>query len=166
LPWREITEWVERREQFSRRTGRLFAAWTVFLSCGHFNGHVVTDLDWRPKHGHRPTPEMVEKVRPLLDKADLADSVREHIEQRLPGGWPKPQTGQDCAECVYLPRIVSFEPIGPLTWAGDDERPSREVLTRHLKAAEGHADKLRAQLAEAEAKAAELRRERDKWPHR
>lgn len=161
LPWQKITKWMERSELRSRTTGHPFAAWTVLLSCGHANSHVVTDIAWRPEHGHTPTPDMVEKVRPLLDTDDLADSVREYIEQRLPGGWPEPQTGQDCAACAYSRRIISWQPIGPLTWPGDDERPSRAVLTRRIRAAEAQADQLREQLARAEAGADELRSKLD-----
>jgi len=76
----------------------------------------------------------------------------------------QPQTRVGCADCVCARRIVSFEPIGPLTWPGDEERPSREVLTRKLTAAEEQTGELRARLAEAEGKARELRAERDKLP--
>jgi hypothetical protein len=160
FPWREVAKWLERHERWSSKTGERYASWTILLSCGHVDS-IIADFGWQPEHGHKPQPELAEKMRLLLDRDDVDDSLRQYIELRLPGGWPKPETGAECNDCVYLRRIVSFEPIGPLTWPGDDERPSREVLTRRLHAAEAKADRLREQLAEAEAMAEELKSERD-----
>lgn len=160
-PWREIAKWVERRRE-GWTNGRHWAAWTVLLSCGHVDYYVFTDPDWRPEHGHRPDPEMAEKARRGLARPDLDDRSRRYFEPRLAGEWPEPETGDECAACVCSRRIISFEPLGPLTWPGDSERPSREALTRRLSAAETEADELRERLAKAEAAAAELRVERDR----
>jgi hypothetical protein len=163
-PWREITRWAEREERWSSRTGKRYATWTVLLACGHF-GRVVTDFDWRPEHGHRPQPQKAEKYREWLAKPGGSDVGRLAMEAELLDGCPEPQTRDSCADCVCRRRIVSFKPMGPLTWPGDEERPSREVLTRQLTAAEKEPDKLRARLEEAEARASELRAERDKLPN-
>lgn len=70
-------------------------------------------------------------------------------------GCPTPGTKTECADCVYLRRIVAYKPIGCLGKPKPEQKsakaPSRAALTRRINAAEANTAKLREQLAQAEA---------------
>jgi hypothetical protein len=161
-PWQQITKWVRSHKGYSSDSKREYAAWTVILSCGHVDSAIITEADWRPEHGHKPNPELAERGRRMLARKNCPDATRSWCEPRVADGYPEPDTGQNCSSCDYLRRIIPFEPIGPLTWPGDRERPSRATLTRRLNAAERETMELEEKLARVKARAAEIREERGK----
>jgi hypothetical protein len=102
------------------------------------------------------------KLREHWAKVDNEDALGHYRDFLLPwveDGCPEPQTGTDCNICANLRRVVSYEPIGLLTWPGDSARPSPEALARQLRSADARVDELTQQLADARANAAKLRNE-------
>lgn len=164
LPWREITEWIKRTEKgytwTSATSGKLehhgpCDRWAVRLSCGHRRNPLVP-VGWLPEHGHKRDPEKAQKVRERMEgKWEPGDFLLHWIEQDC----PDPMIDDDCNECAYERRIVSYEPIGRLTWPGDSARPSREALKHQLDSAQSRVHRLMAELADAEAAEAKIREE-------
>jgi hypothetical protein len=129
--------------------------WAVRLSCGH-RMTKYTAVGWLPEHGHKRDPEKAKAIREAYkDRGDPGGFLLPWAEDDC----PVPFTHYDCHMCANLRPIVSYNPIGLLTWPGDSARPSRETLTQQLRSVEARADELTAQLADAQAAAAKLREE-------
>jgi hypothetical protein len=169
-PWREVTEWTECTEERHTWTSSVAGKlehhgprdmWAVRLSCGHRTKESVP-VGWLPEHGHRQDPGKARKLREHWAKVDNEDALGHYRDFLLPwveDGCPEPQTGTDCNICANLRRVVSYEPIGLLTWPGDSARPSPEALARQLRSADARVDELTQQLADARVNAAKLRNE-------
>lgn len=170
-PFREIVEWVERKDRPRYYSDRLkkdigpYASWVVRLSCGHYAHSVVTDVDWRPEHGHAVQADFVAKIRQRLGSEEIGDETRELLEWQLALQGTEPQEREECPDCAYTRAIVGCRPIGPLARPKSPSRPpSHSALTRRLNAAEANIGRLREQLAQAEEEAARLRQQRDRTP--
>lgn len=175
LPIREIVEWRERKERprfYSKESGKElgpYAVWTVKLSCGHYNYHAISEIDWRPEQGVAERTDVVAKIRDRLSADDLDDRTRHLLEWALAVQGTEPQAKDDCPYCVYMRRIVGCRPIGPLAKPKPPKRPteppkppSRRTLTRRVNVADANVARLREQLVQAEQEAARLRADRDK----
>src|SRR5260370_2248241 len=115
---------------------------------------------------------MVDKARRHVASTDAKDrsehSVR-YLEAQIRMGWPEPATEEECYRCVNERRMVAHRPVGWLATAKPPKQqqppkapkpPSRTTLTRRLNQAEAKAEKLRQDLAQAEAETGPLRSER------
>jgi hypothetical protein len=164
LPWREITEWVKRTEEghvwTSEWKGKLehhgpVDRWKVRLSCGLPTTN-STPVGWLPEHGFTRDPEKAEKIREKMDgKWEPGDFLLHWVEQDC----PSPRPDKECIECAHLRPIVSYEPIGRLTWPGDTARPSPDAMKKQLDSAESRVHRLMAELEQAEQDAAKIRKE-------
>jgi hypothetical protein len=175
LPMRDIVAWLERKERpsfYSKDSGKElgpYAVWTVKLSCGHYDYHAISGIDWQPEQGYAERADVVMKIRDRLASQDLDEKARNQLEWALAFQGSEPQAKDGCPYCVYMRRIVGCRPIGPLTKPKPPSRPkeppqppSRRTLTSLLNATEANVLKLREQLAQAELEAARLREDRDK----
>ncbi len=150
-PWRQVAEWTECMEERHRWTSRVTGklehhgprdVWSVRLSCGHRTKEFVP-VGWLPEHGHRRDSEKAKKLREHWARVNDEDALghyRHCLQSWIEDGCPEPQTGTDCNMCANLRDMVSYEPIGPLTWPGDSARPSSEALARQLRSAEARVD--------------------------
>jgi hypothetical protein len=144
------------------KEGHHYAGWTVRLSCGHLNeAWCIRDLDWRPEHGHHPNPKEAERARRALKEkgSKWPEWLRLEYEARLAEGWLEPPSVKDCHDCVWNRRMVSWKPIGRLTWKGDGAHPSRAAANRMLQDSEIRVLEAEEALARAKADAARLREE-------
>jgi len=98
-PYREIKTWAVRKERWSSRSGKRYAGWNVILSCGH-SGVAISDLAWRPEHGHAPQPDKAEALRAWLAKPGGSDAGRRHMEAELLDGCPAADAGGLCRLCL------------------------------------------------------------------
>ncbi|HUB37802.1 MAG TPA: hypothetical protein VMA72_03020 [Streptosporangiaceae bacterium] len=175
LPVREITEWVERTQRpghYSEYLGKElgpYASWVVKLSCGHYEYHAMSEVNWRPEQGYAEQADLVAKISRDLVSEDLDAKTKKALERMLVMRSTEPQSREECRYCVYMRRVVGCRPVGqlakPKPHAKPEESPqppSRRTLTRRLNAAEANITRLRDQLAQAEHAAARLREERDK----
>jgi hypothetical protein len=168
LPWREITRWIYRKSEQPARTDEhgthdAYAIWAVELSCGHCASESAP-VDWIPEYGHKLGPVKAARVKESLAKR--SDPWLGRFLQ-VDDGCPTPSTKTDCADCVYLRRIVAYKPIGPLARPKPERKPrepkppSRAAMTRRINTAEANAAKLRRELAKAEEEAERLRKLRE-----
>lgn len=152
-------ELYERRRD---KEGHTYAGWSVLLSCGHLkHAWCIDDLDWRPEHGHKPNAKEAEHRRRALEEkgSKWPEWMRSEYETRLAEGWLEPPSMDDCNDCVWNRRMVSWKPIGRLTWKGDSAHPSRAAANRMLQDAEIRVAEAEEALARAKAIAARLREE-------
>jgi hypothetical protein len=175
LPVREMTGWVKRTQRpghYSQYAGKElgpYASWVVKLSCGHYEYHAISGVDWRPEQGYTEQTDLVTKVRQDLESEELDAKTKRSLERMLATRSTEPQSREECRHCVYMRRVVGCRPIGPLAKPKPPARPkeppkppSRRTMTRRLNAAEANVARLREQLGQAEQDAARLRDERDK----
>jgi hypothetical protein len=155
-PVREIARWIKSKVTISKK-GRHYLRWKVLLSCGHLD-HALSNPDWSPEQGHSRNVEMYEKYQEMINTGQLTPNYW-HKARMINGCAMEPETHTGCFDCVYQRRIISYDPVGPLTWTGDPERPSRALLQRRLKDAEARRDQLQHDLAMAEAAETEARNE-------
>jgi hypothetical protein len=130
------------------RSGQQFLVWKTQLECGHLGGG-ISDFDWLPEHGHTHDRETEEKMK--LAQARGADVSLQMGWHMTSGRWMEPQTHDQCYKCKCHKRIVSFEPIGPLTWEGDRVMTTKRAKQERLQEAQCRADELRSQLARVES---------------
>ena len=174
-PIRDIADWLERKERpsfYSKDSGRElgpYAVWTVKLSCGHYDYHAISGIDWQPEQGYTERTDVVTKIRDRLSSSDLDEKTRKQLQWVLAFQGTEPQAKDDCPYCVYTRRVVRCRPIGPLAKPKPPSRPkeppkppSRGTLTRRLNAAEANVARQREQLKQAEQEVARLREDRDK----
>jgi hypothetical protein len=174
-PIRDIADWLERKERpsfYSKDSGRElgpYAVWTVKLSCGHYDYHAISGIDWQPEQGYTERTDVVTKIRDRLSSSDLDEKTKKQLQWVLAFQGTEPQAKDDCPHCVYTRRVVGCRPIGPLAKPKPPGRskeppklPSRSTLTRRLNAAEANVARLLEQLKQAEQEAARLREDRDK----
>lgn len=145
-PMQEIVKWIKQTLMTSR-SGEPFSGWKVLLSCGHLGG-AISDPDWLPEYGHTHDRETEEKM--LQAQARGADVSLQMGWHMASGQWMEPRTHDDCWKCKCHRRIVSFEPLGPLTWPGDRVVTTKRAKQERLREAECRADELRSQLARVE----------------
>lgn len=151
---------AELYERVRDKEGHPYAGWTVRLSCGHFeDAWYIDDLDWRPEHGHRPNPKEAQRRRRELEEkgSKWSEWLRSEYEARLAEEWLEPPSVEDCHDCVWNRRMVSWKPIGRLTWKGDSARPSNAAVMRQLQDAEIRVAEAEEEFARARAAAAKLR---------
>lgn len=177
-PYRDITEWGERREVYlpadpvdpprgedpevweKLRHGEPHASafWTVNLSCGHVT-EVATDLSWKPEDGSRRTSakrqqEMTEDFEKFwaADPDGQEEREREHTRRMLADGWPLPQPEELCYTCPEARFIIAYQRTGWLVprkpESPSPKPPSRASLERRLHQAEDESRRLRNELAQ------------------
>ena len=134
------------------------AVWRVKLSCGHFNDHVVTEVDWKPVDG--PTLCTVQRTAVMRRELEAIWSEeghvgwpeegieRDHLRKMLDLRWPLPEPEQDCFTCRYAMRMTGYQRIG---WLVPREKPTETPDP------EVERNKAKAKLAKLEAEARQLR---------
>jgi hypothetical protein len=164
-PIREIAEWIEGKDNpgYVDKDGiehEPYGAWTVKLSCGHYDVAVITPVGWKP--GDDYAPHDVTDIERRLASDGLDDEIRAGLEESLVMLEYTPPKRDQCWYCVWMRRIVAYRPVGPLVRPKPEPKPpSRATLTRRMNAANANAARLRKELAEAEAEAVKLRQLRD-----
>ncbi|MGP4111340.1 hypothetical protein ACTWP5_10530 [Streptomyces sp. 4N509B] len=176
-PYRDITEWGDRREVafpadpveprhgLDPETWALIrhdephtsAFWTVTLACGHVT-EVATDVEWKPADG--PKRVSAERLRKMIaefeaDPGREGEREHEHEKRMLTEGWPRPAPEHLCYTCPRARSIVAYQRIGWLVPRKPEPKPpkppSRATLERRLKEAEAETERLREQLTQLDA---------------
>ncbi len=89
LPMRDLAEWLERKERpsfYSKDLGKElgpYAVWTVKLSCGHYDYHAISDIDWQPEQGYTERTDVVTKIRDRLASQNLDEKAKKQLQWSL-----------------------------------------------------------------------------------
>ncbi|WP_033818277.1 hypothetical protein [Kitasatospora sp. MBT63] len=175
VPYREITEWKDRREVafppdpteppewittevwavLRHDKPRTEAFWTVQLECGHSTEVVAPSIGWKPEHG--PCVADPVRVREMADEFDQASAADlaylatldgQHMRRMIAAGWPSPRPEQRCSVCVHARTIIAYQAVGWLVPRGTvPEQPTAPPAR----------DALERRLRRAEADAERLR---------
>jgi hypothetical protein len=158
-PVRDIAEWKHRHDKLHvsepltlggrTLTRKKYATWDVELSCAHQTS-ALTKPGWKPENGPvRSTTKPKVSLAEFLTAWDEDD--HEYWTRLYNERFPKPTPFVRCDACFNVRTITSYRLIGPLARKEEAApKPTPPPLKRST---------VKRKLREAEARAAELRKQ-------